>query len=148
MKVLLLKDVKGKGKAGEVINLNEGYARNFIIPNGLGKEADKQTINAVNIKMAADAHRKDVEKAQAKELAKEIEKLSVTIVGKAGANGKFFGAVTGKEISDALKEQHNIDIDKKKVVLKDAIKAAGEYNVTLKVYSEVSATLKVIVKVG
>lgn len=148
MKVLLLKDVKGKGKAGEVINLNEGYARNFIIPNGLGKEADKQTINAVNIKMAADAHRKDVEKAEAKELAKEIEKLSVTIVGKAGANGKFFGAVTGKEISEALKAQHNIDIDKKKVVLKDAIKAAGEYNVTLKVYSEVSATLKVIVKVG
>ena len=148
MKVLLLKDVKGKGKAGEVINLNEGYARNFIIPNGLCKEADKQTINAVNIKMAADAHRKDVEKAEAKELAKEIEKLSVTIVGKAGANGKFFGAVTGKEISEALKAQHNIDIDKKKVVLKDAIKAAGEYNVTLKVYSEVSATLKVIVKVG
>ena len=87
MKVVLLKDVKGSGKAGEVINVNEGYARNFLIPKGVAKEADAQTMNDVKIKQGAAAHKKELEIAEAKEIAKKLETVTVTVVGKAGANG-------------------------------------------------------------
>lgn len=147
MQVVLLKDVKGSGKAGEVVNVNEGYARNFLIPKGLGKEADKQTLNEVNIKKGAAAHKKELEIAEAKEIAKKLEEIKVTVVGKAGANGKLFGAITNKEIGEALEKEHNIVIDKKKINVGESIKGAGTYNVTVKVYANISATLKVDVKV-
>lgn len=147
MKVVLLKDVKGSGKAGEVINVNEGYARNFLIPKGMAKEADAQTMNDVKIKQGAAAHKKELEIAEAKEIAKKLETVTVTVVGKAGANGKLFGAITNKEVADALKAEQGIDIDKKKINLGDSIKTAGIYNVTVKVYANISATMKVNVKV-
>lgn len=147
MKVVLLKDVKGSGKAGEVVNVNEGYARNFLIPKGLGKEADTKTLNEVKIKQGAAAHKKELEIAEAKELAEKIDGITVTVTGKAGANGKLFGAITNKEVSEALEKEQGISIDKKKINLGDAIKGAGIYNATVKVYSNISATLKVDVRV-
>ncbi len=146
MKVVLLKDVKGKGKEGEIINVNEGYGRNFLIPNGHAKEATKETINSVNIKMAAIEHKKDVEKQDAKDLAKRIETLSVTVLAKSGEGGRLFGAVTNKEISASLKEQHNIDIDKKKITVSEPIKGFGTFKVSVKTYANVSGTLTVEVK--
>lgn len=148
MKIVLLKDVKGSGKAGEVIEANEGYARNFLIPKGLGKEADKKTLNEVRLKQGAAAHKKELEIADAKEIAKKLESITVTIEGKAGSNGKLFGAITNKEVAEALEKQHGIEIDKKKINIGEPIKAAGVYNTTVKVYANISATLKVDVKVN
>lgn len=147
MKVVLLKDVKGSGKAGEVVNVNEGYARNFLIPKGLGKEADKQTMNEVTTKKGAAAHKKELEIAEAKEIAKKLEGITVTVEAKAGANGKLFGAITNKEVAEALESGYGISIDKKKINLGDQIKCAGIYNATVKVYANISATMKVDVKV-
>lgn len=147
MKVVLLKDVKGTGKAGEIVNVNEGYARNFLIPKGFGKEADKQAVNEVKIKQGAAAHKKELEIADAKETAEKLKGITVKVNGKAGANGKLFGAITNKEIADALEKEHGISIDKKKISIGEQIKAAGIYNVIVKVYANISATLKVDVRV-
>lgn len=147
MKVVLLKDVKGSGKAGEIVNVNEGYARNFLIPKGLGKEADKQTLNEVKIKQGAAAHKKELEIADAKAIAKRLEELTVTVIGKAGANGKLFGAITNKEVAEALEKEHGIAIDKKKINISEQIKSAGIYNVSVKVYANISTTMKVDVRV-
>lgn len=147
MKVVLLKDVKGSGKAGEVVNVNEGYARNFLIPKGLGKEADKQSISEAKIKQGAAAHKKEMEIEQAKELAAKIEGITVTVSGKAGANGKLFGAITNKEISEAMESEQGIAIDKKKITIGEPIKGPGIYNVTAKVYANISASFKVDVQV-
>ena len=148
MKIVLLKDVKGKGRTGEILNVNEGYARNFLIPNGLAAFATADQINAQTIKQSADAHKKQLEKEEHRELAERINELSVTIDAKAGEGGRLFGAITNKEISAALKKEHGIDIDKKRIVVKEPIKSQGEYSVAVKVYAEISAKLKVIVKLA
>ena len=145
MKVVLLQDVKGQGKKNDVINVSDGYARNFLIKNKLAVEATATMINSLNISKAADEHRKAVEKAEAIELAKKIDAISVSVKIKVGETGKLFGALNTQAIADALKAQHDIDIDKKKIVLSDPIKLVGTYTVTVKPYAEVSAKLKVIV---
>jgi len=146
MKVLLTQDVKGQGKAGQVVNVSDGYAHNFLFPKGLAKEATAENLNAVKMKNNAAAHRIEMEKQEAQALAKKIGALEVEINVKAGENGKLFGSITSKEIADALLSQHKIDLDKKKIVLKDHIKDTGEYTVPVKLYAEVSAKLKVTVK--
>lgn len=143
MKVILLADVKGVGKKEQIINASEGYARNYLLPKKLGVEA-----NAVNMKKLESKHKMEAQAAQeeldaAKALAADIEKLTVSIKVKVGNNGKLFGAVTNKEIAAALKEQHNTDIDKKKIVLNDAIKTTGEKEVNIKLHPKVVAKLKV-----
>lgn len=148
MKVVLLKDVKGRGKQGDIINVNEGYARNFLFPKGDAKEADAVTINTVQQQKAAAAHKADVERQEAVALAQKIRTLAVTVTGKAGGNGKLFGAITNKEISEALQTEHGIAIDKKKIVVSEPIKAEGEYQVNVKVYSEIAAPLTVHVKLA
>ena len=145
MKVILLKDVKGQGKKDDIIDVSDGYARNFLLKNGLAKEATSTNINSVNIAKKAEEHRKAVEKAEALELAKKINDITVTVKIKVGETGKLFGALNTQAIADALKSQHNIDIDKKKIVLADPIKSVGAYTVTVKPYAEVSAKLKVVV---
>lgn len=145
MKVILLKDVKGQGKKDDVIEVSDGYARNFLLKNGLAKEATSTNLNSVNIAKKAEEHRKAVEKAEAMELAKKISAVSVVVKIKVGETGKLFGALNTQAIADALKAQHNIDIDKKKIVLADPIKAIGVYTVTIKPYAEVSAKLQVTV---
>lgn len=145
MKVILLADVKGVGKKEQIVNASEGYARNFLFPKNLAVEA-----NAGNMKKLDNKHKQEAQKAQeeldaAKALAESIEKLTVKISVKVGNNGKLFGAVTNKEIAAALKEQHNTDIDKKKIVLSDAIKTTGEKEVSVKLHPKVTAKLKVVI---
>ncbi len=144
MKVILLSDVKGSGKKNQIIDVNDGYARNFLIPKKLAKEATSANINAVNVATGAEAHRKEVAKQEAIANAEKLSKLSVTVTGKSG-NGKMFGSISAKDVSDAIKAQHGIDIDKKKIDV-PSIKSAGEYVATLKLFADVSAKIKVIVE--
>ena len=145
MKVILLKDVKGQGKKNDVIEVSDGYGRNFLIKNGLATVATSTQVNSINISKAAEEKRKAAEKAEAIKLAKELETKTVVVEIKTGETGKLFGALNTQAIADALKKQ-GVDIDKKKIVLSDPIKSVGEYTITVKPYAEVSAKLKVIVK--
>lgn len=145
MKVILLKDVKGQGKKNDVIEVSDGYGRNFLIKNGLATVATSTQVNSINISKAAEEKRKAAEKAEAIKLAKELETKTVVVEIKTGETGKLFGALNTQAIADALKKQ-GVDIDKKKIVLSDPIKSVGEYTITVKPYAEVSAKLKVIVQ--
>ncbi len=143
MKVILLQDVKGVGKKDQIVNASEGYAKNFLFPKNLALEA-----NAGNMKQLENKHKAEAAKAQeelekAQTLASEIEKMNVKVEVKIGENGKLFGAVTNKEIGAAIKEQYKMDIDKKKIVLADSIKATGEKEVSVKLHPKVTAKLKV-----
>lgn len=146
MKVILLADVKGSGKKNQIIDVNDGYARNFLLPRKLAKEATSANLNAVNTANEAEAHRKEVMKAEAIENARKLEKLTVKVVGK-GGNGKMFGSISSIDVAAAIKEQHGIEIDKKKIEL-PSIKTAGEYEAVLKLYPDVSAKMKVIVEIA
>lgn len=143
MKVILKADIKGVGKKGEVINTSDGYARNFLFPRNLAVEANEGNLKTYNLQKQNEAKKKAEELQAAKELAKRISELEVRLEVKAGENGKLFGSITSKDISDALKAQHKIEIDKKKIQMDEAIKVAGVYNVEVKVYPEVSTKLKV-----
>ena len=145
MKVLLLSDVKAQGKKGEVIEVNDGYARNFLIKKGLGIEATSQIINEKKQKDASIAKKKAEELAEARELAKTLKGKEVKVQIRCGENGKLFGAVTGKEISEALETIGYPGIDKKKISLKEPIKAVGLYEVEIKLYANVSTEIKVLV---
>lgn len=145
MKVLLLQDVKPQGKKGDIVEVNDGYARNFLIRKGLAKEATASVINETNQRRAADEKRRKEELEVAKLAANKLEGTTVEIAIRCGENGKPFGAVTGKEIAEKL-TQMGYDIDKKKVVLKDAIKMVGNYHVELKLYAGVTAKVIVAVK--
>lgn len=142
MKVILTADVKGQGKKGEVLNVSDGYARNFLFKNDLAKEATANSINSINIANAAAIHRKQVEKQEAEELAKKINATTVIIKIKVGENGKLFGALNTQSIADAM-ETAGISIDKKKIVISEPIKTLGTHIVVIKPYAEVSAKLTV-----
>lgn len=143
MKVILLEDVKGTGKKDEIIEVNDGYARNFLLKKHLAQEATTANVNILNHKKKLEAQRIEEEKAAAKELCDKINATEVTVKVKCmGSDGKMFGSATNAEIAGALKEQ-GIDVDKKKIVLKENIKAYGDYTVTVKLYAEISAKLKV-----
>ena len=144
MKVILTQDVKGQGKKDDVIEVSDGYARNFLIKNKLAVEATSAMVNSIKIK-AADEHRRAEEKAAALELAKKISGTTVTVKIKVGETGKLFGALNTQAVADALKEA-GYDIDRKKIVLPDVIKTVGVYEITVKPYAEVSAKIKVSVE--
>jgi large subunit ribosomal protein L9 len=146
MKVILLQDVKGQGKKGQVVNASDGYARNFLLPNKLAIEATSKNLNELKNKQIAESNRKKQELEEAKKQAEVISKLQVTIKAKCGENGKLFGSVTNKEIADTLKAQHNLNIDKKKIVLPEPIRSLGSFQMEVKVYPEVSAKLNVKVE--
>ena len=144
MKVVLLKDVKGSGKAGDVIEAKDGYAKNFLIKNGLAKFADASALNENKAqKKAAEFHREEQLKKN-KELRIALNGKEVTLKVKTGANGKFFGSVTSKEIAEEL-YKIGFDIDKKKIILDSNIKTAGEYSVNVKISPEETAKIKLIV---
>ncbi|MDY4592671.1 MAG: 50S ribosomal protein L9 [Eubacteriales bacterium] len=145
MKVLLLQDVKAQGKKGEIIEISDGYARNFVIKKGLGIEATPAIINEKNQKDAANARRKQQELEAAQALAKELKGKKIEVEIKCGENGKLFGALTAKEISEALAKS-GYDVDKKKIVVKETIKAVGVYEIEIKLYANVSTTILVSVK--
>ena len=146
MKLLLEQDVKGTGKKGEIVDVSDGYARNFLLPRKLATPADAQSVNAANIQKSAAAHRKFQAGLAARELAKQLGGAAVTVKAKVGENGHLFGAITGKEISAALKEQKQVDVDKKKIALNDPIRALGEYTIRVSIYENTFANIKVIVE--
>lgn len=143
MKVILNADVKGKGKKGEIVNVSDGYARNFLFPKNLAKEATAQNLNAAKVAQDAAKHKKLVEKAEAVALAEKLSGKTVQLKAKCGEGNRLFGAVTAAEVAEALKESMGIEVDKKKIALSGGIKELGTYDVAVKVYAEVSATIKV-----
>ena len=143
MKVILLDNIKGVGKKDEIINASDGYVRNFLFPKKLAVEANAENMSKLNNKKEAASYKKDVEKQKAEELARKLERIMLKIRVKSGENGKIFGGVTAKEISENLKEQYKVEIDKKKIDLKETIKTLGEFNVTIKLFEGVVANLKV-----
>lgn len=145
MKVILKQDIKGVGKKDEVINAADGYARNFLFPKNLAIPADTGNMNNLKAKSESNAFRKGEELKEAKEIAEKLKKITLKIKVKAGENGKLFGGVTAKEISEALNKEYKIDVDKKKIVLKDAIKQAGTTRVEIKLYEGVIASVLVMV---
>ena len=145
MKVILKADVRGKGKNGQMIEVAEGYARNFLMPKGLAVLATADAVNTMRLQEKAKAKADAEAKAAATESAEKLKGLQVKVVSKGGEGGKLFGAVTGREISAALKEQHGVDIDSKKLVLDEPIKSFGSYQVKAKLGFEISGTVYVIV---
>lgn len=143
MKVLLEQDVKGTGKKGQIVEVSDGYARNYLLPHKLAAPADAASINAANIQKAAAQHRKFQAGVEARELAKRISALTVQVKVKVGENGKIFGSVTSKEIAAALESQHGIKVDRKKIVLDEPIKTVGECSVKAKLFEGTDATFKV-----
>ena len=146
MKVILLKDVKGLGKEGELVNAKDGYARNFLLPKGDAIEATPANLKKWKDEKAKEEERNKNEYNEALKLKEKIDSITVVIQGKAGEGGRLFGSITSKDIADALKSQHKIDIDKRKIELKDNIKSLGTTTVDVRVYSEVLAKLNVNVK--
>ena len=145
MKVILKADVRGKGKKGQMIEVAEGYARNFLLPKGLAVPATADAMNTMRLQEKAKAKADAEAKAAATEIAEKLKSLQVKVPSKGGEGGKLFGAVTAREIAAALKEQHGVDIDSKKLVLDEPIKSFGSYQVKAKLGFEISGTVYVIV---
>jgi large subunit ribosomal protein L9 len=145
MKVVLLQDVKGQGKKDEIINVSDGYARNFLFPRKLAAEADSKVLNDIKNKEAAKARRIELEKQAARETAAKFEGLLVKIRIQSGADGKLYGSVGTKDIAEALLEQHGVEVDRRKIVLDNPIKAYGTYTVDVKLYPEIAGKLNVLV---
>lgn len=143
MDIVLLEDVKSLGKKGQLVKVNDGYARNYILPKKLGVEATAKNLNDLKLQKANAEKVAAKQLAEAKELAEQIEKLSVTIPMKAGEGGRAFGSVSGKEISKAIAEQLKLDIDKKKFQLADPIKTFGTHEVPIRLHKDVTAKLAV-----
>ena len=146
MKVILLEDVKTLGKKGEIVEVNDGYARNFVLPKKLGLEASTKNLNDLRLKKANDEKLAAEQLEQAKQFAQKLAELEVLVYIKAGEGGKTFGSVSSKEIVRAALEQHGIELDKKKIVLQEAIKNFGSYEVAVKLHPQVTGTLKVKVQ--
>ena len=145
MKVILLSDVKGTGKKGQILEVSDGYARNMLIPKGYAKEATEGNVRNLEKQKAMAAEKKAEEKAAAQALAEKVNAASVTIKTKAGEGGRIFGSITSKDIADALADQQKLTVDKKKIQLDNPIKQTGELTVDIKLYPEVMAKLKVII---
>ena len=145
MEIVLLEDVKALGKKGQIVTVNDGYARNFILPKKLGVEATSKTLNDLKLKKANDAKLAAEILAAAKELAAKLDESKVTLSIKAGEGGRAFGSVSNKEISKAITDQLGLEIDKKKIVLNDPIKSIGSFEVPIKLHKDVTARLAVTV---
>ena len=142
MKVILLADVKGQGKKNEVIEVSDGYGKNFLIPRKLAKLADAQSVNDAKTKESARLYKLETEKKEAVELA---EKLTVTIKASCGGDGRLYGSVTAKDVAERLAADYGITVDKRKIVVKDPIKAYGKYALEVKLYPEVTGALNLVV---
>lgn len=143
MKVILKQDIKGVGKKDQIINANDGYARNFLFPKNLAVPADKGNMTNLQSKQSSEQHRKNLEKEAAIETKNKIEKIMLKIQVKSGENGKVFGSVTSKEIGENLDKQYKIKVDKKKIMLQEPIKNLGTFDIEIKLYDGVNAKLKI-----
>ncbi|WP_428910267.1 50S ribosomal protein L9 [Niallia sp. Krafla_26] len=146
MKVIFLKDVKGKGKKGEVKNVADGYAHNFLIKQGLAVEANPSNVSSLNAQKKKEEKLAAEELAEAKELKAKLDEITVELTAKSGEGGRLFGSITSKQIAEELQKKHSIKIDKRKIELHDAIRTLGYTKVPVKLYPDVTATLNVHVK--
>ena len=148
MKVILLQDVKGKGKKGQMLEVSDGCARNYMLPRKMAIEATADAVNTMRMNDKATQERIAREKAEAMETAKKLREMTVTVTAKGGGNGRLFGSITNQEIADALKAKTGIALDKRKIVIADAIKNVGTYTVTCKLGYEITAPLTVKIEEG
>ena len=146
MKVILLQDVKGQGKKGQLVEVSDGYARNFLLPRKLAQEATADNVNTMKMNDKAAQEKRQREREAALALSKVLKDMTLVVMAKGGGAGRLFGSVTNAEISDALAKQHKIDLDKRKIVVKDPIKNVGTYTVVCKLGYEVNAELRVEIK--
>lgn len=144
MKVILTQDVKGQGKKGEMVNVSDGYARNFLLPRKLAIEANAQAVQEMESKEAAKQHHIEMEKQNAKEMAEKLQSLTVKITMGSGADGRLYGAVTAKDVAEELAKQHGITVDKRKIVM-DSIKSYGTYTPEIKLYTGIVGKINVVV---
>jgi large subunit ribosomal protein L9 len=145
MKVILTQDVKGQGKKDQVINVSDGYARNFLFPKKLAIPADAKAMNEIKNKEASLKHKIETERAEAQALAAKIDTILLKLVCKSGADGKLYGAVTAKDIADALEKNHGISVDKRKITIPEPIKSYGKYELDVKLYTDVSGKINLLV---
>jgi large subunit ribosomal protein L9 len=147
MKVVLLDDVKGQGKKGELVNVSDGFARNFLFPKKLAKPADNQTVQEIKAKKESEDFKKAEEKKQANALAEKLNGTVLIYKSTGGSDGRLYGAVTAKDVCDKIQSELNLNIDKRKIVLNETIKTVGDYDVEIKLYPEINAiiTIKVII---
>ncbi len=143
MKVILTQDVKGKGKKGQMVEVSDGYGRNYLLPRGLAKEATNSNINVMEGQAASAEFRRQKEIEEAQALSAKLKEISVELKAKAGENGKLFGSITSKDVAEALTSQHHIKIDKKKFVLPDGIKILGTTVVEIKIHAGITGKLRV-----
>ncbi|MBQ9976933.1 MAG: 50S ribosomal protein L9 [Clostridia bacterium] len=145
MKVILTQDVKGQGKKGQLIDVSEGYARNFLLPKGLAMQAGAKELNELKNRESAQKFKIETEQKEARALAEKLMGVVVKILVAPGADGRFYGSVTAMDVAEELKKQHGIEIDKRKIVMDSPIKAFGNYTFDVKLYAEISGKLNVIV---
>jgi large subunit ribosomal protein L9 len=145
MKVILLADVKGQGKKDQLINVSDGYARNFLFPKNLAIAADNKALSELKSKEEARLHRIEVEKAEAKAMAEKLSAVTVKLTAQAGADGRLYGSITSKDIAEALSRQIGSEIDKRKLVLPESLKAFGSYSIEIKLYPEITGKFTLIV---
>ena len=143
MKVILLADIKGVGKKDQVMEASDGYARNYLLPKKLAVEANTENMSKLKSRNESKQFKKDTEKAKAEEIAKKLKGIMLKVQVKAGENGKIFGGVTAKEISEGLKKQYNIEVDKKKIMLNETINTIGTFTIDIKLYEGVIGKLKI-----
>ena len=147
MKVILLQDIKGTGKKEQIVEVSDGYGRNYLLPRKLAKEATAEALNSLERAKGADKHREEVRRQQAEVLSRELKGKVVQLEVRGGENGKLFGSITNDQIASALKEQHGLDIDKRKLEQEEPIRTAGQSFVTLKLYPGISTRMIVNVKI-
>ena len=145
MKVVLLQDVKAQGKKDQVVEVSDGYARNFLLPKKLAIPADAKAMNEIKNKEASLKHKIDTERAEAKALAEKLEGITLKLVCKSGADGRLYGAVTAKDVADALAKTHGLSVDKRKITLSDPIKAYGDYDLDVRLYNDVNGKIHLVV---
>lgn len=145
MKVILTQDVKGQGKKDQMVNVSDGYARNYLLPKGLAIPADAKSINEMKAKEASAQHKIEVEKQAARDTAAKLATVTVKLKADAGTDGRLYGAVTAKDIAEGLEKQSGIAVDKRKIVLSDPIKAFGTYQLDVKLYPEIVGKITVVV---
>lgn len=145
MKVVLTQDVKSQGKKGQLIDVSDGYARNFLIPKGLAIIADNKALNEIKGREASEAHRKEVELQTAKDIAAKLETVMVKFKSKAGVDGRLYGSVTSKDIAEALVSQADITVDKRKIQLSEALKTFGTHTVDVKLHTDVMGKINVVI---
>ena len=146
MKVILTQDIRGKGKKGELVEVSDGYGRNYLLPRKLAVEANAENLNQMKTQQAAKEHRIELEKAAAREAAEKLSRTSVTLQARAGAGGKLFGAVTAGDVAEAVNAANGTEITKQMVLLPDPIRTAGNYAVKIRLYTEITAEVKVTVE--